>query len=519
MHFLFVIISIIQVENIEATPLNQVVNLNMEGLLAVPRPDTTHLETVVQGQIEAAVKQLESATDPMSMIDAMAQAAMLFHAYNLAASARACYLNAILLNPSRFDWIHLLARLYKSEGEFTLAKHYFVQAYIINKEHAPLFVELGHVFLELGELDHAKQSFETALALRPESGAAHFGLGQVNLQNEDFELAVTSFTKALELVPSANRVHYGLGLALRGLGDLEKAKTHLGLAGKVGILEPDFLMQAVSALAVSESGYLAQGKKAYAAGRYLEAAQAFATLLEDNPEHTDARVNLGTALAAAGRVDDAMNQFQMVLDANPNMPVVRFNMGSMLAHQGKFEEAERQLIEVISLDENDRQAYLLLGEVQEALGKDQDAFTQYQTGFQKFPRDLNMMFRYERLLIKQKMYAQVDADFNALPAEVIKAHANLAHLYARFLASCPVAKYRDGQRSVELMTVVLAQSENVSTLETMALAHAELGDCDQAAAWLSKAVQAAAGQEELVTRLTRKMDNYRQADSCRPPLD
>jgi hypothetical protein len=86
-------------------------------------------------------------------------------------------------------------------------------------------------------------------------------------------------------------------------------------------------------------------------------------------------------------------------------------------------------------------------------------------------------------------------------------------------ATCPDARYRDGKKAVESATRACELSgwKAAYTIDSLAAAHAELGDFDEAMKWQAKvnalytdAEDRAKGQERL--RLYREKKPYRETN-------
>ena len=82
-----------------------------------------------------------------------------------------------------------------------------------------------------------------------------------------------------------------------------------------------------------------QGRAAYLAGRYDEAAGHFARVANADPEHIKARINWGASLSRGGRPLEALDHFQQVLEQEPDNAAALYNWGATLARLGKHEEA------------------------------------------------------------------------------------------------------------------------------------------------------------------------------------
>ena len=81
------------------------------------------------------------------------------------------------------------------------------------------------------------------------------------------------------------------------------------------------------------------GRAAYLAGRYDEAAGHFARVANADPQHLKARINWGASLSRGGRPLEALGHFQQVLALEPDNVAALYNWGAALARLGKHEEA------------------------------------------------------------------------------------------------------------------------------------------------------------------------------------
>lgn len=82
-----------------------------------------------------------------------------------------------------------------------------------------------------------------------------------------------------------------------------------------------------------------EGRAAYRAGRYNEAAGHFARVANADPQHLKARINWGASLSRGGRPLEALGHFQQVLALEPDNAAALYNWGAALARLGRHEEA------------------------------------------------------------------------------------------------------------------------------------------------------------------------------------
>ena len=82
-----------------------------------------------------------------------------------------------------------------------------------------------------------------------------------------------------------------------------------------------------------------EGRAAYLAGHYDEAAGYFARVATADPQHLKARINWGASLSRDGRPLEALGHFQQVLALEPDNAAALHNWGATLARLGRHEEA------------------------------------------------------------------------------------------------------------------------------------------------------------------------------------
>ena len=98
------------------------------------------------------------------------------------------------------------------------------------------------------------------------------------------------------------------------------------------------------------------------------------------------------------------------------------------------------------------------------------------------------------------------------------ARGRTAHALARLLAACPNTALRDGPRALDIAAKVYNSTRRASHGETVALALAEMGQCDQAAKMQRRLIPAAdkANEAEVAVRLRKHLVRYEAGSPCRP---
>lgn len=493
-------------------------------LTPVRHPDLAPLEKAVAEQIAAQQELLKAlladpAAKPAELADAFGDLGRVYHVYDLAAPAEDCYRNAARLAPAAAAWPHLLGVVLQKEGRLDEAAEAYSRALALRPDDVPALVYRGEIFLSQGKLDAAADALREALALEPATTAAKALLGQVALARQDFQEAVKLLGAALAETPEANRLHYSLGLAYRGLGDRVKAEEHLAKAGAVGVAPADPLLDALAGLRTGERVHIARGRTAFRAGRWADAAEQFRKAVTARPESVEARVNLGSALVQTGDVAGAVVQFQEALRLDPNNATAHFNLGILLSGKGPTPEALEHLRAAVDRWPRDAEARRTLARLLRDAGRPEEALAEYGKAVELDPAEETARLGEAETLVRLGRYGQarekLEESLRALPGS-----GRLSHGLARLLAACPDVSVRDGARALELGLAVWNVLPLAVHAETVALAHAELGRCAEAAEWQRKALDAGRTEgfpADRLAALSETLAAYERGEPCRPP--
>ncbi|MCP3957542.1 MAG: tetratricopeptide repeat protein [bacterium] len=491
-------------------------------LLPLAPPDVEQLEDAVAAQLQQAHELLESVraepgSSPGQLAAAFGETGRLYHAYELSEPAAVCYENASRLAPDDFRWVYYLAILHQQAGRLEAAAARYGRALDIEPRSLPALIHLGEVQLAAQRLDDARATLGRALELDPASAAAMAVLGQVALSEKQYGEAVKHLETALAAVPAANRLHHPLGLAYRGLGDMDKAREHLMQRGKVGVKPVDPLIDELDDLETGERVLLLRGQTAFRAGRYAEAAEAFEAAVAARPESVRARVNLASALAQSGRQDEAVVRFREVLELEPGNRTAHYNLGVLLAYSGDAHGAAESLSAAVDLEPSDAGARLELARALQRLGRWDEARDHAAKVVEQEPASESARLLEVEMLLRQDRFAEARGRLEEAH-ELMPEAGRVAAALAKVLAACPDPAQRAGARALNLALRVHEASRDPRHAETVALALAELGRCDDAMDWQRRALEAArqAGAEALAGRLEQTLSQLEQRP-CRPP--
>jgi tetratricopeptide (TPR) repeat protein len=487
-------------------------------LLPVPMPRLDDLETLVTDQIRdaqrTALEAVAKNRASRDAADAYGSLGRTYHAYEFFDSAEPAYLNASRLASGNSEWFHLLGVLYKQTGRLEEAAQALATARRLQPRDHAVAIHLGDVYTTLNRLLDAREQFQSVVDIFP--AVARRGLGDVALRERRFAEAIEHYLAVLDRVPQADAIHYSLAMAYRGMGRLDRARAHLERRGPGGVHAADPLMDAVQALVRGERAWVMQGRRAYEAGQFRQAADAFTKALAAAPSSVTARINLGSALVQLGDAAGAVEQFQAALRIEPDNAGANAGLGMLLVSQRRDDDALRYLQAAFKTAPDEAGvAEALIGALVR-LGRADEAIETFSLASSSRIDDEGVQVSVSILLADRQRYrdaiAVVEDAHQRFPDRV-----PTATTLARLLASVPDMTLRDGRRALELAMAVNAAEPTPVHGETIALALAELGRCDEALGWMKRAVAEAerAKDNAGAARLRREMPKYEGA-MCRP---
>lgn len=191
------------------------------------------------------------------------------------------------------------------------------------------------------------------------------------------------------------------------------------------------------------------------------------------------------------RMKDAVDHYTKRLDAEPNEDKWFAFRGWARFRTGKPDEALKDYAEAIRLHPEASSWYGNRGIVLSELKRDDEAIADFTSSIELYPDNAGSYRNRARLHIRKKDFAKASADYAKvveIEPESSVGHNGLAWL----LCTAPEEKVRDGKRALEhaKKACELTDYKNGGYLDTLAAAHAELGEFDKAVEWQEKALKA-----------------------------
>ncbi len=495
-----------------------------QELRPVSLPDLSQMAESAQRQVRdrhavLLQKMKNRVSAPVELADAYGELGKILMAADHRDAAEPCLLDAQTLAPDDARWPYYLGHLNRQNGDLEKARPFFERALQLKPDDIATLVWLGNLHLDRGRPDEAEQKFAKALSLQANSVSARFGLGRAALAKQEFGRAVENLEAVLTKDPEAAGAHYPLAMAYRGLGETRKAEAHLALRKDSQILPADPLIVELDELLESPQTYEARGIQALDRNDWAGAAELFRRGLRLAPDHAALGHRLGTALYMMGDVRGAQEQFEKVVHASPDYFLAQYSFGVLLQANGRHAEAIDHFSSALRSRPGYTEARLALANSLRRAGRVRESLAHYEQVLMQSPDSTDARFGYAMAFVQLHRYQEagkrLDEGMKAYPDQ-----PTFAHALARLLSAAPDDKVRDGARAIALVQELLRKEQRSLALgETMAMALAELGRFDEAAAVQRDLVKGAekGGLNVIARRLTRNLALYERRMPCRTP--
>jgi tetratricopeptide (TPR) repeat protein len=493
--------------------------------LPVPYPDLSKMDGAVRQQLRGAQSELISTIqrpgiNQVQLSEAYGQLGKLYEVYDLTDAAVACFLNAVGLQPQRFEWNYYLGYSYERQANLNKAVVYYGNALRIQPDSLAPLIRLAEIHLDLNHPDLARPLFQRALALNKSSAAALAGIGKIALYERNYAEAVEKLGAALDLEPQASSLRYPLALAYRGMGDLDRAEASLQKKGTAEATTADPLLDEMQELRKGQAVLWIRGMEALGEDRYAEAAKDFREMVEADPGGALPRMYLGISLARAGERTEAMQQFSKALRSSPDLAGAHYNLGLLLAQQGSEQEAIRHFRAAIKWTPELKDAHFQLANFLMRAAEFRESLAEYTTVIRMDPQNAFARLMQAMALVKLKSYSAAQRQLEAA-LEVLPGNTDIASALARLLAACPEGAIRNGPRALKLAQRAFEAegTPDLDRVEALAMALAEAGHYGQAAQLQRSLITEVerSGLNDLARLLRDNLVLYESGKACRTP--
>jgi len=193
--------------------------------------------------------------------------------------------------------------------------------------------ERAHQLYNEGQYDEALDVLREGLALYPNAVELHVGVGYARLAREEYAWARRSFEQALVLEPEHEDGLAGLGETLLKLGLLDSAVRCFRRILELGYSDDVELMLQVGRALFRE------GSQRDVPDLFEHALEFFAVAVQGAPELAEASACTGYAQHRLGRDDEALASLRRALQQDAEHTEARIYLANILYDRGEFEGA------------------------------------------------------------------------------------------------------------------------------------------------------------------------------------
>lgn len=494
-------------------------------ILDIPYPDLATAEPAVRETLTSARSSLDAILEageaaPGELATAFGEMGELYHSHHVYVPADPCYGNATSLAPEEFRWPYYHGYLMQRTGQPERAVESYRRARSLRPEYAPARLRLAQALLEFNRPREAAPLFSDLQDVASVADAARYGSGRILLAQGQAAEAAELFEQVLESQPEAGKVRYSLGMAYRSLGRIDEARAQLAQHGEGEPRLDDPELARLDELSSGVRTLLYQAIAAVQAGHHERAVTAFREALEGDPENVNARVSLARSLYLTGEREASRRELDEVLRRDPGHVLANFFLGVWLRAAGEREAAGEWFETTLSLDPGHGGAHHFLANYLMFNGEYATAAEHFAAAVAAMPEDSPARAGEAVALLhagtpQAEVRQRLELALKEAPGQ-----PQMEYMLARLLAASPDEAARDGGEAVVLAQAMFDRYNVLENAEILAMAYAEAGRFEDAAALQENALNAAAaaGRFEVLPRLQQNLDRYRDRLACREPF-
>ncbi len=240
-----------------------------------------------------------------------------------------------------------------------------------------------------------------------------------------------------------------------------------------------------------------QGMDLSKAGKYQDAIPFFTKAIEANPGSARAFEWRAYAWSVLGKQDKAAADFDEAIRLEPGSTRPYLTRASAALYRGDYDKAIADYDQVLRLDPKDGSAYTNRAGAWADKGEYDKALADANEALRLDAKNVQALTNRAAAWNGKGEYEKAVADLN----EAVRLDPKLAEAYnglGWLLATCPEKRFRDGDKAFENASRAyqLSQGKVARHIDTVAAAYAEIGDFAHACQWQTKAIEAAATEQE-----------------------
>ncbi len=383
--------------------------------------------------------------------------------------------DAVRDNPRSAAARRSLASALERIGRQAEAAMWYQEALNLSPEDAALLFHTGRLYNEEGRFQGAAERLRRAVELEPSFGPAWVELARSLGETGEHLEAAEALTRALELAPGDRNLRFHRASNYRRGGRRELALREFeSLLSDFG-LNREIVMQL--------------GRIEQELGRPASAVRRFEQVIRAGGEPalmSQAHFELGNVRTEQERYEEAIPHYQRAIIANPTLKAGYVNMSTALGRLGRFREAALASRRALELDPADSQ--VRAAELTALLLAGEDAQV--------------------RLMLEQTLQLPDQGGSGYFPI-----------LLVQVLAASEDDQVRDGQMALRLAQQLFQSAQTPAHGAVLAMAYAEIGDFEEAAAWQERLIEnlERTAPLEAVEAARERLADYREGRRIRAP--
>jgi tetratricopeptide (TPR) repeat protein len=265
----------------------------------------------------------------------------------------------------------------------------------------------------------------------------------------------------------------------------------------------------------SIEAYIGRGVAHARTEQYMQAIRDYTQALTRNPKLTNIYAYRGIAYGLIEKYPEAIRDCTSSVNNDPDLATGHLCLCLVYVGSEAYLQAVTACNLALTLDISPLDmdtVYYALGKSHAELQEYEQALAVLSQGLANAPQNIDLYTQRGSVYWVTHNYAEAIADLNEVLAREpndIQASNNLAWI----LATCPEAKYRDGDKAVELAKKAVTQGLKGEGIETLAAAYAEVGNFEEAISTQETAValleERPSGNESQLQKAKERLALYR----------
>lgn len=311
---------------------------------------------------------------------------------------------ALAIDPKHAQAMNNLGVAHDAAAHTKQALDAFKKAVALDPAYAEAWFNLGMSYMKVNQVPAASRAFEKALKLEPESSGPYVQLGSLYLQQGKRDRAVEAFKQAITAAAAEEKKNSGFLDLLKRAERRRSTDAYRGLAlaylgqGKIDDAVAT-LRQAVEMMPKDVSARRAFADACLAQRNYDCAVEQLTERLALEPT-TEARIELGRAMAKRGSGKEAEALFKEVLTAEPDNRDAAMGLADYYLAARRYPEAEALLQAALKSDADDVQALSRLGILNSRMGRPDKALEPLEKVVKRNPLLFDARAEYAFLLFR-----------------------------------------------------------------------------------------------------------------------